>query len=137
MNRIDRDSIMASSLGEHSDKIFLKGLAFYGHHGVSPHEKALGQRFIVDITLKCDARPAGLSDDLADAVDYVPAYSIVKEIVEGESRNLIESVAEEIATRILSQLNVSAVNVAIKKPEVAIEGSILSYAGLEIYRRRE
>ena len=128
---------MATSSSEHADKIFLKGLAFYGHHGVSPHEKALGQRFIVDITLECDARPAGLSDDLADAVDYVPAYSIVKEIIEGESRDLIESVAEEIAARILSELNVSAVSVAIKKPEVAIEGSILSYAGLEVYRQRE
>ena len=126
-----------TAAGEHSDRIFLKGLAFYGHHGVSPHEKALGQRFIVDITLECDARPAGLSDDLGDAVDYVPAYSIVKEVIEGESRDLIESVAEEIAARILSDLNVSAVSVAIKKPEVAIEGSILSYAGLEIYRMRE
>ena len=127
---------MAAS-GEHTDKIFLKGMAFYGHHGVSPHEKALGQRFIVDITMECDARAAGKSDDLADALDYVPAYAIVKEIIEGDSRDLIESVAEEIAGRILADLDVSAVSVAIKKPEVAIEGSILSYAGLEIYRRRE
>ena len=123
--------------GEQTDKIFLKGMAFYGHHGVSPHEKALGQRFIVDITMECDARAAGKSDDLADALDYVPAYAIVKEIIEGDSRDLIESVAEEIAGRILADLDVSAVSVAIKKPEVAIEGSILSYAGLEIYRRRE
>lgn len=122
---------------EQTDKIFLKGLAFYGHHGVSPHEKALGQRFIVDVTLECDARPAGLSDDLADAVDYVPAYGIVKAVIEGESRDLIESVAEDIAGQILGKLNVSAVSVAIKKPEVAIKGSILQYAGLEIYRRRE
>lgn len=127
---------MAASSSEHTDKIFLKGLAFYGHHGVSPHEKALGQRFIVDVTLECDARPAGLSDDLADAVDYVPAYEIVKAVMEGESRDLIESVAEDIARQILGKLNVSAVSVAIKKPEVAIKGSILSYAGLEIYRRR-
>ena len=128
---------MGAAHGEHTDKIFLKGLAFYGHHGVSPHEKALGQRFIVDVTLECSARAAGLSDDLSDAVDYVPAYEIVKEIVEGENKNLIESVAEEIATRILEQLDVSAVSVTIKKPEVAIEGSILSYAGLEIYRRQQ
>ena len=127
----------ASSSNEQTDKIFLKGLAFYGHHGVSPHEKALGQRFIVDVTLECDARPAGLSDDLADAVDYVPAYEIVKAVIEGESRDLIESVAEDIAGQILGKLNVSAVSVAIKKPEVAIEGSILQYAGLEIYRQRE
>ena len=127
----------ASSSSEHTDKIFLKGLAFYGHHGVSPHEKALGQRFIVDVTLECDARAAGMSDDLADAVDYIPAYEIVKAVVEGESKDLIESVAEEIAGRILDALDVSGVSVTIKKPEVAIRGSILSYAGLEINRRRE
>ena len=128
---------MGISSGEHTDKIFLKGLAFYGHHGVSPHEKALGQRFIVDVTLECDARPAGLSDDLSDAVDYIPAYEIVKAVVEGESKDLIESVAEEIAGQILANLDVSAVSVTIKKPEVAIEGSVLSYAGVQIYRRRE
>ena len=128
---------MENSTGNHTDKIFLKGLAFYGHHGVSPHEKALGQRFIVDITLECDARAAGKSDNLANATDYVPAFVIVKDIVEGESKDLIESVAEEIAGRILAELDVSAVSVTIKKPEVAIEGSILSYAGLQIYREKE
>ena len=128
---------MGDSSNRQTDKILLKGLAFYGHHGVSPHEKALGQRFIVDVTMECDARAAGLSDDLADAVDYIPAYEIVKAVMEGESKDLIESVAEDIAGQILETLNVSAVRVTIKKPEVAIRGSILSYAGLEIYRRRE
>ena len=128
---------MGDSSNRQTDKILLKGLAFYGHHGVSPHEKALGQRFIVDVTMECDARAAGLSDDLADAVDYVPAYEIVKAVMEGESKDLIESVAKDIAGQILETLNVSAVRVTIKKPEVAIRGSILSYAGLEIYRRRE
>jgi dihydroneopterin aldolase len=70
-------------------------------------------------------------------VDYVPAYEIVKAVMEGESKDLIESIAEDIAGQILETLNVSAVRVTIKKPEVAIRGSILSYAGLEIYRRRE
>ena len=128
---------MGDSSNRQTDKILLKGLAFYGHHGVSPDEKALGQHFIVDVTMECDARAAGLSDDLADAVDYVPAYEIVKAVMEGESKDLIESVAEDIAGQILETLNVSAVRVTIKKPEVAIRGSILSYAGLEIYRRRE
>ena len=128
---------MGDSINGQTDKIMLKGLAFYGNHGVSPHEKALGQRFIVDVTLECDTRAAGLSDDLTDAVDYVPAYEIVKAVMEGESKNLIESVAEDIAGQILEKLNVGAVSVTIKKPEVAIRDSILSYAGLEIYRQRE
>ncbi len=120
-----------------ADKILLKGLAFYGYHGVSPHEKALGQRFVVDLTLECDMRASGLSDDLADAVDYVPIYEVVKSIMEGESRNLLENVAEVIAARILDEFNVSAVSVTVKKPEVSIKGSVLSYVGVEIYRRRE
>ena len=66
-----------------------------------------------------------------------PPTEIVKAVMEGESKDLIESVAEDIAGQILETLNVSAVRVTIKKPEVAIRGSILSYAGLEIYRRRE
>ena len=120
-----------------SDRILLKGLTFYGYHGVSPHEKALGQRFLVDLAIECDTRSAGVSDDIVDAVDYVAVYEIVKSVVEGGSRNLVEAVAEVVAGRILDELNVSAVSVTVKKPEVSIKGSVLSYVGVEIYRRRE
>ncbi|MYC05766.1 MAG: dihydroneopterin aldolase [Chloroflexi bacterium] len=120
-----------------TDKVFLHGLVFYGYHGVGAAEKARGQRFIVDITMECDTRAAGASDNLEDAVDYVPVYDIAKEALEGESKDLIESVAEQIATRIFAETAASAVSISIKKPEVAIKGSILSYAGIQIYRQRQ
>ena len=49
---------------ENTDKVFLHGLVFYGYHGVGAAEKARGQRFIVDITMECDTRAAGASDNL-------------------------------------------------------------------------
>ena len=63
-------------------------------------------------------------------------YRVVKEIVEGPSRKLLESVAESIAEAILDGFDVEAVTVTIKKPEVPIKGSILSHAAVEIRRER-
>ena len=61
--------------------------------------------------MECDARAAGKSDNLAGC-DWTMCrhIAIVKEVVEGDSKDLIESVVEEIAGRILEELNVSAVS---------------------------
>ena len=116
------------------DKIILEGMVFYGYHGVSPEEKARGQRFVVDVELTTDLAGAGTSDDLKDTVDYSEVYRLVKAVVEGRRRNLIEAVAQEINSRILSQYRVEEVMVRVKKPQVSIKGSILSGAVVEIVR---
>ena len=119
------------------DKILLQGMIFYGYHGVNSAEKAQGQRFVVDLELERDHRAAGASDDIADTVNYAAVYAVVRDIMEGKSHNLLEHIAETIAARALSEFDIRAVGVRVKKPEVAIKGSILSYAGVEIYRVRD
>ncbi len=52
------------------DRILLEGMLFSGHHGTLPAERELGQRFAVDVELRCDLRAAGSTDDLAQTVDY-------------------------------------------------------------------
>lgn len=118
------------------DKILLQGMVFYGYHGVNSAEKTQGQRFVVDLELERDHRAAGTSDDIADTVNYAAVYAVAREIMEGKSHNLLEYIAETIAARVLGEFDVRAVGVRVKKPEVAIKGSILSYAGVEIYRER-
>ncbi len=118
------------------DKIELKGMIFYGYHGVLPEEQTLGQRFVVDVVLHLDLRAAGISDDLDATVNYVEVYQSVKSVVEGTPRKLIEAVAEEIAVNILDEYDIEAVRVKVKKPEVPIKGSILKYASVEIFRER-
>src|SRR5687768_10448105 len=85
-----------------ADEILLEGLRFYAYHGVNPDERTRGQRFTVDVRLVVDLRRAGQSDDLADTVSYSVVYKLVRGIVEGEPRQLIEAVAEEIAAAILT-----------------------------------
>ncbi len=117
------------------DEILLEGMRFYAYHGVNPEERALGQRFTVDVVLEADLRRAGQSDDLVETVSYSAVYKVVRGIVEGEPRNLIEAVAEEIAAAILTGFpKVARVTATVRKPEVPMKGSLLDAAGVRITR---
>src|SRR5215207_11177505 len=94
MDRSERKSVS-------EDRILLKGMVFHGRHGTLPAERELGQPFIVDIEVYLDLRPAGLSDDLTQTVDYSEVHRQAKEIVEGPPVNLTETVAEMIAGKVL------------------------------------
>jgi dihydroneopterin aldolase len=117
------------------DRILMRGLAFYGYHGVMPEENRLGQRFIVDIDMHVPLGQAGRADDLTMTVDYGAVLADVREIVEGPPFKLIEAVAERIAATILARNVVDAVRVRVRKPDVPIAAT-LEYVGVEITRRR-
>ncbi|XP_061360844.1 dihydroneopterin aldolase 1-like [Gastrolobium bilobum] len=118
------------------DKLILRGLMFHGFHGVIPEERKLGQKFLVDLDAWVDLRAAGKSDILSDTVSYTEIYSIVEEVLEGSPHNLLESVAEQIATSTLTKHHqISAVRVKVGKPHVAVRGPV-DYLGVEILRHR-
>ena len=76
-----------------TDTIFLNGMRFYGYHGVLEAENDIGQIFVVDVVLKVDLSAAGKSDLVEDTVNYAEVYADVKEIMEGEPKNLLEHLA--------------------------------------------
>lgn len=120
------------------DRILLEGMVFYGRHGTLPAERELGQPFLVDVELRLDLRPAGLSDDLARTVDYGQVHRRVREIVEGPPVNLTETVAERIATAVLEDHPpVEAVRVKVAKPHVRLEDTVLAGSAVEILRPRD
>lgn len=119
------------------DRLALKGMAFYGYHGVLPEEKRLGQRFLVDVTAYLDLRPAATSDSLQEAVDYTTIYHLVQVLVEGHRFNLIETLADRIAAAVLHGFpQVEQVTATVSKPEAPIPG-VLSGVAVEVTRRRE
>mmetsp|Transcript_5250 Transcript_5250/g.13715 ORF Transcript_5250/g.13715 Transcript_5250/m.13715 type:complete len:182 (-) Transcript_5250:21-566(-) len=121
---------------KNQDAILLKGLTFFGRHGVRPEEVALGQKFVVDLKIYTNLLVAGETDCLTETVDYSQVYQIVKKIVEGKHRHLIESVAHGIASAILHQhSSVESVSVCVKKPQVSLMGP-LDFSGIEIHRHR-
>lgn len=118
-----------------SDRIILEGMRFYGYHGVNPEEKALGQSYVVDLAADVDLARPGASDRLEDTVSYTQMYRIAQSVVEGASRNLLESLAQAIADRLLAELPLAGVRVRVGKPAPPVKGSVIEGAAVEIYRR--
>jgi dihydroneopterin aldolase len=120
-----------------SDQIILEGMQLYGYHGANPEEKVLGQLYIVDLAVELDLSKPGGSDRLEDTVSYPQLFRAVQEVLEGESKNLLEATAQTIACNVLAQFPVMAVRVRLKKPRPPIRGSVIENAAVEIYRARE
>ena len=119
------------------DRILLEGMVFHGRHGTLPAERELGQPFVVDVELRLDLEPAGLSDDLTRTVDYSEVHRRAKEIVEGPPVGLTETVAERIAAAVLEEHPmVEAVRVKVRKPNVRLGDTVLAGSAVEIVRRR-
>ena len=119
-----------------TDRIILEGMRFYAYHGGSQEERSLGQPFQVDMEAQLDLSVAGRSDDRDDTVSYTHLYRVVKEVMEEEPKNLLETLAEEIARRTLESFPVDAVRVQVKKTSPPIKGAVLSGAAVEVYRTR-
>jgi dihydroneopterin aldolase len=122
-----------------TDRIALMNMRFEGRHGVLDEERLQAQPFEVDVELSLDLAPAGVSDDLRRTVDYREVFEIVRETIEGPSRQLIESLAETIAARLLANfatVGVAEVLVRVRKPDVNLPGA-LDAASVEIRRRAE
>ena len=118
------------------DKIILKGMQFYGYHGLFNEERRLGQRFHVDVDLYTSLKEAGETDQMEASIHYGEVFTKVREIVEGAQLNLIEAVAETIADRLLTDFDtLIACTVKVIKPDPPIPGHYESVA-VEIYRER-
>lgn len=109
-------------------------MEFYGYHGVNQEEKIQGQKFVVDLEINCSLLLPGQTDDLNDTVNYSQVYKLIKSIVEGPSQNLIESVAENIAYRILNETSADEVTVKVSKLQPPIKGSQIKSAAAQITR---
>jgi len=119
-----------------SDRIFLRAMAFEGHHGVSDEERAEPQLIEMDVEVQADLRPAGTSDDLAQTINYAEVFKICRAQVETRSYHLLEAIAENVAAQILERFaSATQATVTVRKPGVPIDG-VLEDAGVTIERRR-
>lgn len=114
------------------DRIELQGMAFQGRHGVRDAERESAQEFRVDVELEADLEAAGRSDRLEDTVDYTKVRAAAKEVIEGPPRKLLESLATDIARRVLELARVEAVAVRVTKRPASME----PIAGASVHIRR-
>ena len=119
----------------YKDKIILKGMGFYGHHGWLPAEQDLGQWFEMDLELTLDLSAAGESDDLEKSLSYAEVYDKIKALAEGPSFSLIEALAAGVIKICFEFEQVQRAKVVLKKPQVPLGGP-LDYAAVEMERSR-
>ena len=110
------------------DELTITGIECFAHHGVFEHERRDGQVFVIDLTLGVDTAPAAASDDLRDTVDYGSLVGQVKNAVESEPVDLIETLADRIARMCLSDGRVEWARVTVHKPDAPIAASFADVA---------
>lgn len=97
------------------DQIRIKNLKIFAHHGVYEQEKEQGQNFIVNAVLYTDVEEAGMSDNIADAVDYGAVCLLVDGYLRENRFDLLEAVTRHTAQELLLAFP------AIRKLELEIE----------------
>lgn len=104
-------------------EIALNNCAFFARHGVYDEEKVLGQRFFVDAFLTVDGGDALKNDEIKGTVDYGKAFLVIKKIIMGERKYLIEALALEVAKALCKKFPmVRQAKVTIRKPNAPVQG---------------
>ena len=129
------ENLPGGPIGSSPDRLAVLGIEAFGHHGVYDFERREGQMFTVDLALGVDTRSASKSDDLHDTVDYGSLVATVKQAVETDPVDLIETLAQRIANVCLRDRRVQWTEVTVHKPNAPIEATIADVA-LTIFRSR-
>lgn len=120
----------------HADKIVIEGLEVFANHGVYPEETALGQKFVVSLTLYADLSRAGATDDLGASIDYGNVCHAADAYLREHTFKLIEAAAEGLAGHLLDRYPaLVGLRVRLEKPWAPIALPLATVA-VEIERVR-
>lgn len=118
------------------DRILITGLRVFAHHGVFAHERRDGQPFIIDAEVWLDARAASASDDVTDTVHYGELMQALRDAAAAEPVNLIETLAERLASVCLESPAAAAARITVHKPDAPVPLDFADVA-VSVLRHRE
>lgn len=117
------------------DTLILREMHFSARHGLLPVEAENEQPFSATVELELSTAKAGHSDRIEDAIDYRRVQAVVRDIIGGSRKHLIETLAEVIAAKLLDAFpEVHAVGVEVVKPRPPVD---FQFAGVSVKIRRE
>lgn len=120
-----------------TDQIHVRGLTILAPHGVYDEERREGRQFRVDLDAHVPIAQAGEQDALLKTVDYRVLCEAIVRVLNGPSKNLIESLATEIVQEVLeSAPAVERVRVTVWKRALGVPGDPQE-VGVTIDRPRE
>ena len=113
--------------------VFIRDLVLAGSIGVHRHEKESRQRVRINLDLAVDEGGQSIDDDINNVICYEQLAESVGVIVGRGHVNLVETLAERIASLCLEDRRVLIARVRVEKPNVLADAASV---GVEIERRR-
>lgn len=106
--------------------IKISGMKFYANHGCFSEEQAIGTHFSVDAVFECNTAVAQKSDNIADTVDYLAVYQVIKAEMSTPS-HLLEHVADRIGVALLNNFEaINQLSITVYKLNPPLGGQINS-----------
>lgn len=99
------------------DIVFIDTLSVSTTIGVYDWEKEIKQRLLISLEMGWDNRKAAASDDVKECLDYAKVTECVTHYVTQRRFELVERVAEEIATLLLNEFSLPWIKVKVVKPD--------------------
>ena len=96
-------AILGGSEAPALDRIFIRDLMVRGIVGINPDERRNRQDIVVNATFYVDTRPAGASDDVADAVNYRSVAKALIAHIEASQPFLVEHLAADLVALCFEQ----------------------------------
>lgn len=119
------------------DTIIIEDLQVYAHHGVAQEEKTIGQMFIISIEIGTDLELAARTDDLCKTISYAEVCDEVQKVLQSKTYSLIEAAALSVIEHLFTTYpSIEEIKVRLKKPWAPM-GHHLSYAAVELQRKKE
>jgi len=97
------------------DRISIKSLRVTTRIGVPDDERASPQEVEIDIILEPTRPFSEMHDDIARTVDYAAVAERISSLAAHKPRRLIESLASEIATALVTEFDARSATVEIRK----------------------
>jgi D-erythro-7,8-dihydroneopterin triphosphate epimerase len=116
------------------DKLFINDLTIPCIIGVFPNERKKIQNVIISVQLSVDTQKAGKTDALNDTVSYHTIATDIYEVVSKSQSQLLEKLAQIVATLCLKDRRVKQVKVRIEKPQALMHAKS---SAIEIVRENE
>lgn len=114
----------------------IRGLRCTGRHGAYPGERRRARRFTVDLAIRTDLGAAVRTDDLAHTVDLAAVAAVVREVVGGTPRSLLERLAADVARALRDRFDAREVRVRVTKPRPPGLGAASESAEISLGPRR-
>ena len=99
-----------------TDTVFIRGLRADAIIGVYDWERRVRQPLELDLEMAVDTRAAAASDAVADALDYGAVAERLCEEMETNTAQLLEALAERLATVLQEEFAVPWLRLTLAKP---------------------